>query len=77
MIPNVRSTGRVVTAVGAALFIAGFSLLIIEFFVWAKTGEMRAAIPWLYWREAGVPASIWVTVAGGLLAVAGAIVSES
>jgi hypothetical protein len=38
---------------------------------------MRPAIPWLYWREAGVPASIWPTVAGGgLLAVAGTIASE-
>jgi hypothetical protein len=71
-----KIAARTIAAVGAVMFTAGFGLLLMQFYLWSRTGQMLPVIPWLYWQEAGMPASVWVTVAGGLLAVAGAIMSD-
>jgi hypothetical protein len=71
-----KMTALTIAAVGAAVLTAGFALLIVEFYMWSKTGQMRPMIPWLYWQQIGMPASVWATVAGGLLALAGVIISD-
>jgi hypothetical protein len=71
-----KITAHTIAAVGAAVFTAGFALLLAEFYMWSKTGQMRPVMPWLYWQQVGMPASVWATVAGGVLAVAGVIISD-
>jgi hypothetical protein len=70
-----KITAGTIAAFGVAVFMAGFALLIVEFYMWSKTGQVRPVISWLYWQRIGMPASVWATLAGGLLAVVGAIIS--
>jgi hypothetical protein len=44
-----KITALTIAAVGAAVFTAGFALLLVEFYMWSKTGQMRPVMPWLYW----------------------------
>jgi hypothetical protein len=66
MKPIGEMTGWATAVIGAGVCAAGSTLLLAESALWLETGRMHTAAASLYWQEAGVPASIWATVAGGL-----------